>query len=115
VRAWIGKRSVEELATSVLVLGEIARGVAALRRRDPAQAALLEAWSASLSVNFAGRILPIDWPVAERWAQLGSVQSIHVIDSLIAATAMVHGLAVASRNARDFARLGAQVVDPFAA
>jgi predicted nucleic acid-binding protein len=115
VRAWIAARDADELGTSVLVLGEIARGVAALRRRDPAQAALLETWSASLLANFAGRILPIDWPVADRWAQLGSMQPVHVVDSLIAATAMVHGLAVVSRNARDFARLGAQVVDPFAA
>lgn len=99
----------------MLVLGEIARGVVALRRRDPAQAALLEVWSAALSTNFAGRVLPVDWPVAQRWALLGSVQPVHVVDSLIAATAMVHGLAVVSRNARDFARLGVQVVDPFAA
>lgn len=115
MRAWVAKRNAEELATSVLVLAEIARGVVALRQRDPAQAALLDAWSKSLSSIFAGRILPIDWAVAESWASLGSVQPIHAIDSLIAATAMVHNLAVVTRNARDFARLGVPVVDPFSA
>ena len=72
----------------------------------------LETW-------FSGRVLPVNRQVAERWASLVA-QSVRTgrplptIDSLIAATALAHGLTVATRNTRDFERAGVEVVDPFA-
>jgi predicted nucleic acid-binding protein len=105
------------LYLSVLTLGEIRKGVACLpqsRRRSQ-----LEAWlEQDLQVRFAGRILPIDAAVADRWGLLAAEakrkgQTISSIDGLLAATAMQHNLTIVSRNVSDFANTHAAVLNPW--
>lgn len=113
VRAWFSRVADEELYLSVLVIGEIRRGVEAIRRRDARQAASLEHWLRRLVVDHAERLLPLDLPVAEEWGRLTAVRSVSVIDTLLAATARVHGLILATRNVRDVAWTGVDCVNPF--
>lgn len=101
---------------SVLTLGELEKGIAKLsasRRR-----ASLEEWFADLRDRFRGRILLVDEPVALEWGRItarGELAGAPVpsIDALIAATAIVHGLAVVTRNSSDIARTGAPIIDPW--
>ena len=113
VRAWFARVADEELYLSVLVVGEIRRGVEAIRRRDPRHAAALEHWLRGLVVEHAERLLPLDLGVAEEWGRLSAVRSASVIDTLLAATARVHGLTLATRNVRDVAWTGVDCVNPF--
>src|SRR5687768_11259274 len=94
VRDWIENTDVEELLLSVMVLGEIRRGIERIRIRDRNQARALEKWLQSLSTEFADRILPVDERVAEQWGQLGLRQPVPLLDALLAATALVHDLTV---------------------
>lgn len=115
VRRWFRVHAEEEHFTSVLVIGEIRRGIELKRRRDPDSAAHLEAWLGRLELDFASRILPVDLVVAQRWGRLSVPDPLPAVDGLIAATALVHDLTVVSRNVRDLARTGVAVVDPFEA
>jgi toxin FitB len=119
VVAWLRAQEEETFFLSVLTLGELQRGISRLptsRKRNR-----LQAWlDSDLRQRFEGRILPIDDNVALRW---GEVQarveargtSLPVMDNLIACTALIHNLAVVTRNGEDFARTGVRVVDPWAA
>jgi predicted nucleic acid-binding protein len=115
VRRWFEAHVGEEHFTSVLVMGEIRRGIESKRRRDPEGAGALDAWASRLEADFASRILPIDAVVAERWGRLNVPDPLPAVDGLLAATALVHDLSVVSRNVRDFARAGVRVLDPFEA
>jgi predicted nucleic acid-binding protein len=115
VRRWLEAHVGEEHFTSVLVMGEIRRGIESKRRRDPEGAGALDAWASRLEADFASRILPIDAVVAERWGRLNVPDPLRAVDGLLAATALVHDLSVVSRNVRDFARAGVRGVDPFEA
>ena len=99
---------------SALVAGEVWRGIEAKRQKDAAKAAVLEVWFAQIRRNFAGRILPADEPIALVWGRLTAGRTKPVLDTYIAATAIVHGLTVATRNTRDFAWTGVSTFDPFA-
>ena len=113
VLSWIGANR-DELYLSVLVTGEIRRGIESIRRRDAAAAASLEGWLRDVETTFEERILPVDAAVADRWGRLMAVRTLPVVDGLLAATALVHGLTLATRNLRDVARAGVSAVDPFA-
>jgi len=114
VTEWM-RRNEREIAVDPIVLGEIQFGIYLLpagRRRQR-----LERWFA----DGVEQIQCIVWDAATglRWAKLladlrSSGQSMPIKDSLIAATALVHGLTVATRNVRDFGNAGVPVVDPFA-
>jgi toxin FitB len=117
VLKWMEEADESLLYLSVLTLGEIRKGVACLpqsRRRSQ-----LEAWlEQDLQVRFAGRILPIDAAVADRWGLLAAEakrkgQTISSIDGLLAATAMQHNLTIVSRNVSDFANTHAAVLNPW--
>lgn len=117
VLKWMEEADESLLYLSVLTLGEIRKGVAGLpqsRRRSQ-----LEAWlEQDLQVRFAGRILPIDAAVADRWGLLAAEakrkgQTISSIDGLLAATAMQHNLTIVSRNVSDFANTHAAVLNPW--
>lgn len=113
VQRWWGSVESEELALSVLVVGEIQLGIARLRRRDPVTAGHLEAWSARLQRAFNRRILPVELDVVEAWARLNAVRSLPVVDSLQAATAKVHGLTLVTRNTADLEGVRVPMLDPF--
>ena len=98
---------------SVLVLGEIRRGVELLRRRDPKRAGLIEDWLTTLRSEFAERILPVDAAVADAWGRLDVPDRLPAIDGLMAATALVHDLTLVTRNAADIQRPLVRVLNPF--
>jgi predicted nucleic acid-binding protein len=113
VTAWAQNVRESDLYLSVLTLGEIRKGIERLRGRDPAQAQLFEHWLGQLGARFADRILPIDDRAAERWGALNAERTRSTIDSLIAATAYVYGLTIATRNMGDFEGCGVQLLDPW--
>ena len=114
VRDWFAAVDDQELFLSALVLGEIRQGVERTGRKDPTAARRLEAWLDALARDFADRILPVDAVVAEQWGRLNVPDPLPVVDGLLAATALVHGLTVVTRNSRDFVRTGVAPLDPFA-
>ncbi len=114
VAAWYGLIEDENVYLSVLVLGEIRKGIERARPKDSPKAGALEKWLATLSRSFAERILPIDQAVAEEWGRMGAKRPVSTVDALLAATAKVHGMVLATRNIADVAGLGAKVVNPFA-
>lgn len=111
---WAASVDPAELHTSVLVIGEIRRGIELKRRSDPARATALEGWLDKVRAGLGGHILPVDERIAELWGKLGAAVTLPAIDGLIAATAMVHGLTVVTRNFGDMARTGASLFNPFA-
>jgi toxin FitB len=114
LRAWFSEADEVSLYTSVLVVGELRRGIESLRRRDIPSALALEHWLAGITGGFADRILPVDQAVAERWGRLNVPDPVPTVDGLVAATAMVHGLTLVTRNTKDVARTGVPVLDPTA-
>jgi toxin FitB len=114
VRTWFDAVDTGGLYLSVLVVGELRRGVDGVRRRDPAGAAHLDRWLHELVKSYAERILPVDIAVAERWGRLGVPDRVSPVDGLIAATALVHALTLVTRNVRDIQRTGVRHLDPFA-
>ena len=113
VRAWLSEVDDLQLFTSVLVLGEIRRGVELKRGHDPLQAGQLDQWLRELIVTFEDRILPVDIRVTEAWGRLNVPDLLPAMDGLIAATALVYGATVVTRNVRDMSLTGAQVFNPF--
>jgi predicted nucleic acid-binding protein len=114
VRRWFSSTDEDALYLSVLVTGEIRRGIEAIRRRDPRAASALERWLAALVQAHADRVLPVDAAVADEWGRLDAQGSLPIVDGLLAATARVHKLTLVTRNTRDVARTGVDVLDPFA-
>ena len=75
---------------------------------------MFEAWVDELRAQFAERVLSVDADVADAWGRLNATSPKKAVDSLLAATARVHGLTVVTRNVRDFRDCGVPVVDPSA-
>jgi hypothetical protein len=119
VAAWIEAADESLLYLSVLTLGEIRKGIAALPRT--ARRGRLEAWlETDLRARFSGRILPVDEAVADRWGLLTGEASrkgirLPVIDGLLAATALSHNLTLVTRNAQDVAATGVPTLNPWEA
>lgn len=114
VVAWFSERPASTLYLSVLTLGEIRKGVEAVA--DSKRRAALSDWiDVELPAFFTGRILAIDARVADRWGRLmaSAKRPIPAVDSLLAATALHHGLTMVTRNEKDFADLGVQVINPW--
>ena len=113
---WVSSRDAGLFFLSVISLLEIERGVLLLQRRDPVQGSRLRHWlDAYLRPAFKGRILPIDDSIATTCAHLHVPNPRSDGDSLIAATALVHGLSVVTRNERDFEGTGVVVINPWQA
>lgn len=100
---------------SVLLLGEIRKGIEQLRAKDPVRARELETWSSILSDRFADRVLPIDRGIADQWGRMSSGRRVPAIDALLAATAKIHRMTLVTRNVSDVTDLGADIFNPFAA
>ena len=113
VREWIQNTPAEELFVSVVVLGEIRRGIERIRIRDQNQARALEKWLQSLKTEFADRILPVDERVADHWGYLGARQPVPLLDAFLAATGLVHNLTVVSRDEDGYRNTGARLINPF--
>ncbi|MBD9638704.1 type II toxin-antitoxin system VapC family toxin [Ensifer sp. ENS07] len=114
VVAWIGAEDAARFFISAITVLELERGVLSVQRRDAAQGARLRSWlDGQVRPEFAGRILTVDDAVATRCAHLHVPDRRNEADALIAATALVHDMAVATRNVRDFEGTGVVVVDPW--
>ncbi len=105
----------EGLFLSVLTLGELHKGVAARMRVDPVAAGQIGVWVDGIKASFADRVLPVDAAIARTWGELSSCRSLPVVDTLIAATALRHGLTLVTRNVRDVEATGVRLLDPWRA
>ena len=114
VAAWFETVGDGSLYLSVLVLGEIRRGVERSRAKDPRKARALESWLISISTSYASRILPVDHAVANEWGRMSAARPVSTVDALLAATAKVNRMTLVTRNITDVTDLGADVLDPFA-
>jgi hypothetical protein len=116
VAAWADSIDAADLYLSVITVQELEIGVLLAERRDPAQGVIFRAWlNSHVLPAFAGRILTVDTAVALRSAQLHVPDPHPVRDSLIAATALVHGMTVVTRNVVDFEPTGVQTLNPWIA
>ena len=114
VAAWADALDPADLFLSAITILEIEAGTLLIERRDPAQGALLRAWiDHRVLPAFAGRILAVDTAVAQCCPRLQVPDPRAERDALIAATALVHRLKVATRNVADFRPMGVEIVNPW--
>ena len=113
VASWYEKIADANLYLSVLVLGEIRRGIERIRPKDNAQANAIEHWLLAVDRAFAERILPVDRAVANEWGRLNASRPLPVIDGLLAATAKIHRMTLVTRNTADIADMGVHILNPF--
>ena len=97
----------------MLVVGEIRQGIERVRPRDPSRSDALERWLLTLQQSYGDRVLDVTSPIAEAWGRLRAADPLPVVDSLLAATALVHGLTVVTRDTRPFERVGVPFLDPW--
>lgn len=113
VESWIGHQRNSDLFLSVISIGEIERGIALQRGKDPNFAAMLAGWLDQVLTVYGDHVLPFGLASARRWGQLSAALGHHGADLQIAATALEHGLTVVTRNTSDFEPTGVGVVNPF--
>ena len=114
VAKWADSVAATDLYLSAISVQELEIGVQLLERRDAVQGAVFRAWlDDHVLPAFAGRILPVDEEVARRSASLHVPDPKPVRDSLIAATALVHGMTVVTRNVDDFGSSGVMLLNPW--
>jgi predicted nucleic acid-binding protein len=114
VLAWLARQDQSDLAISVITVMELEKGILLLERRDPPAAARRRRWFVDKVLgHFARRIMPVDLATARAAAPLHVPNPAPDLDALIAATALAHGLTVATRNVTDFARFGVAYVNPW--
>jgi predicted nucleic acid-binding protein len=116
VLAWTKRIPAASQFLSVISILELETGALLMERRDPRQGAVLRSWLEDhVLPTFSGRILPVDTPVAQRCAALHVPNPRSQRDALIAATAMVHGMTVVTRNVSDFEPTGVALLNPWLA
>jgi predicted nucleic acid-binding protein len=115
VTRWVTSIPAVEIGTSVVVLGEIRRGIELKRRSDPQQAHVLDHWFGVARTRLGARVLPIDEAVADTWARLNVPDPLPLIDGLLAATAKVYGLTLVTHNIAQVERTGVSLLNPFVA
>ena len=114
VAHWADSIDATDLYLSVITILELELGVLLAERRDPSQGAVFRAWlNAHVLPAFTGRILAVDTAVAQRSARLHVPDPRSVRDALIAATALVHGMVVVTRNVADFQPMGVDLLNPW--
>ena len=113
VVAWWSALAPDDAHLSVVTLGEIAKGIELIRPRDSDRAGALELWLDGLTHAFSGRIVTIDVRIARLWGRLEAQHRIATSDALLASTAISRGWTLVTRNVRDFASTGCQLLDPF--
>lgn len=113
---WFDVVDPADLYISVLVVGEIRKGIERLRRRgDSKQASALDRWLGGLKDEFANRLVAVSAATCERWGTLSARQPISVVDGLLAATAIEHNLTLVTRDRGALAATGAALLDPWTA
>jgi toxin FitB len=114
VAGWANSVDAADLYLSVITIQELEIGVLLAERRDPQQGALLRTWlNAYVIPAFIGRILVVDVAVVQRSAPLHVPNPRPIRDGLIAATALVHGMTIVTRNVADFESTGVMVLNPW--
>ena len=113
VREWFDALDDDDAYLSVLVIGEIERGIERIRKRDPKSATRLRRWLTNLCAQFESRILPVTLPIARTWGKMGTPNPIPTVDGLLAATAHTHGLILATRNVPHVESLDIEWLNPF--
>jgi toxin FitB len=113
VVAWLRKLNDADIHISAVTLGEIQAGIEITRDQDPAKAGEIELWADRLAATW--NVLPMDAATFRVWAKLMHRRTDALNeDAMIAATARVHGLQIATRNVRDFKEFGVPVFNPYA-
>lgn len=114
VARWADSMNAMSLFVSAITIQELEMGVLQVERRDPSQGAMFRTWlDQHVLPAFSGRVLPVDTAVAQRCALLHVPDPRPAMDSLIAATALVHGMTVVTRNTVDFQPFGVPILNPW--
>jgi predicted nucleic acid-binding protein len=113
VARWLGRQAEDSLYLSAITIGEVARGIALQRPRNPAFAGDLGAWLDRTLLLFADRILPFGAAEAQIWGGLSARPGHAGADLQIAATALVRDAVVVTRNTADYAPTGVRLENPF--
>lgn len=114
VTAWCESVDAADLFVSAITIMELELGVLSVERKDPIQGAILRTWlEQHVLPEFSGRTLPVDTAVALRCARLHVPDKRGERDALIAATALVHGMTVVTRNVADFQPTSVAVLNPW--
>jgi predicted nucleic acid-binding protein len=112
VLSWIADLQADQIYLSAVTIGELQTGVQLTRRQNPEKADEIELWVDQLAES--SQVLPMDAPCFREWARLMNGKTEHLLeDAMIAATARIHNLTVATRNEKDFKPLGVRVLNPF--
>jgi len=116
IAAWAQSVDAADLFVSAITIMELELGVLSVERRDATQGAMLRSWlEQQVLPEFSGRTLPVDTAVAQRCARFHVPDKRGERDALIAATALVHGMTVVTRNVADFKPTGVTLVNPWEA
>lgn len=115
VARWYSATMGNELFVSVLVFGEIRKGIELTRSRDKPQAEALAKWLEYLKSVFSDRVIFLTAEIADTWGRLNAVRPLPTVDSLLGATAKVHGMTLVTRDIKALAGLGLDLLDPFKA
>jgi predicted nucleic acid-binding protein len=110
---WFESTPGDQMFLSVMMLGEVRRGIERLLNRDPEQAAVLETWLHGLYDGFASRIISIDAEIAEEWGRISAPVPVPREDGLMAATARVRGMVLVTRNVAHVVHTGVRVLNPW--
>jgi predicted nucleic acid-binding protein len=113
VVAWYETMPLDSVCTSVVVLGEIRRGIELIARRDKLQGDALERWYATMRRRLAVRVLDVDEQIMLIWSRISVPDMLHSYDGLIAATALAHDLIMATGNTADYQRAGLRIINPW--
>jgi toxin FitB len=112
VVAWLLDQQDEQLFLSAVTMGELQAGIERTRRQDPSKAREIEKWADQLAGSYS--ILPMDTTCFREWGRIMDRKPDELLeDAMIAATARVHDLIVATRNEHDFKRLEVRILNPF--
>jgi predicted nucleic acid-binding protein len=112
VVAWLNRQEEEQLFVSAVTMGELQAGVERTRRQDPAKAGDIESWVDQFAASY--QILPMDSSCFREWGRIMDRKPDELLeDAMIAATARVHHLIVATRNEADFRQFDVGILNPF--
>ena len=109
----IRNQPIGSLYISVLTVGELRKGFIKLQRKEEIRSANLASWIDGVISFYGERILPVNMQIAMQWAQISAVRTLPAIDTLLAATAIVHDLTLVTRNTKDFTDTGVKILNPW--